>query len=66
MQGALVSVIIIWITTGVLVYLAAHRVMHSEYHINAEEMVITAALGLAFNLVYVLTSSTHEYTYSRV
>ena len=49
--GALVSIIIIYITTGILLYLAVHRVINSEYEINADEMLITAGLGVAFNIM---------------
>ena len=49
--GALISVMIIWITTGILVYLAVHRVIKKEYEINADDMLITAGLGVAFNIV---------------
>ena len=49
--GALASVLLIWVTTGVLLYLAADRVINSHYDIEADMMLITAGLGLGFNIV---------------
>ena len=34
--GALTSVLMIWVVTGVLVYLAVERLISGEYDINAE------------------------------
>ena len=49
--GALVSVIIIWVMTGILVYAASHRLMNDEIHINADIMIITAGVGVGVNIV---------------
>lgn len=37
--------------TAVLVYFAVQRVQNQDFSINADEMLIIAALGLGFNLV---------------
>lgn len=49
--GAFCSILIIWILTGVLVYLAIKRVITQEYEIQSTAMVITASCGVAFNIV---------------
>ena len=49
--GAIVSVVLIWVVTGILVYLAVQRVIHHNYHIHADEMLITAGCGVAFNIM---------------
>lgn len=49
--GALVSVLIIWVLTGVLVYLAVIRVLSNDFTINADIMLITAGTGLGVNIL---------------
>lgn len=46
--GALISVILIWLLTGVLVYEAAYRIQHPE-DVNGKLMFIVAAIGLCVN-----------------
>lgn len=48
--GAMISVLIIWLVTVVLVYLAIMRIVNDDYEINALIMMITAALGAVFNI----------------
>ncbi|KAK2716588.1 hypothetical protein QYM36_006912 [Artemia franciscana] len=48
--GALFSVFVIWIITGVLVYLAVERIINSDYEIAADTMIIVAAIGVIMNL----------------
>ncbi|CAH1247811.1 SLC30A2 [Branchiostoma lanceolatum] len=50
-MGALVSVLLIWVVTGILVYNAVLRVIHKDMDIDAKIMLITAACGVAVNLV---------------
>jgi solute carrier family 30 (zinc transporter), member 2 len=52
-MGALLSVLLIWVVTGVLFYMAVQRVITDNYEIDATVMLITAAIGVAFNLLYV-------------
>lgn len=52
-MGALISVLLIWVVTGVLVYLAVLRVIQAQYEINATVMLITAAVGVVVNIMYV-------------
>ncbi|XP_055957151.1 proton-coupled zinc antiporter SLC30A2 [Patella vulgata] len=50
--GALISVFIIWLVSGVLCYIAIERIIHEHYKdVKADEMLITAGLGVVFNLV---------------
>ncbi|NWS74631.1 ZNT2 protein, partial [Crotophaga sulcirostris] len=50
--GALLSVLSIWVVTGVLVYLAAQRLLSADYDIEGGVMLITSACAVAVNLVY--------------
>ena len=54
-MGALVSVLMIWIVTGVLVYLAVQRIITNDYEIDATVMLITSALAIVFNIMSVTT-----------
>lgn len=54
--GALVSVLSIWVVTGVLVYLAVQRLLSGEYEIEADAMLITSACAVAVNIMYVQPS----------
>ncbi|XP_078279042.1 proton-coupled zinc antiporter SLC30A2-like [Rhinoraja longicauda] len=49
--GALVSVLSIWLVTGILVYLAIQRLISEEYEINGAIMLITSACAVAVNIV---------------
>ncbi|KAL5015019.1 hypothetical protein ScPMuIL_009289 [Solemya velum] len=50
--GALFSVFIIWLVTGVLLYIAVERIIQKHYkEVKADEMLITASLGVAFNII---------------
>lgn len=50
-MGALISVLLIWVVTGVLVYMAVQRVMSGDYEIDANIMLITSGLGVFFNIM---------------
>ncbi|XP_077989767.1 proton-coupled zinc antiporter SLC30A2-like [Glandiceps talaboti] len=64
--GALVSVLLIWVVTGILVYLGIHRVIAKDYEIGAEIMLITASCGVLVNIVIgiVLHDCGHGHTHS--
>ncbi|KAI1729598.1 cation efflux family domain-containing protein [Ditylenchus destructor] len=49
--GALISVLIIWALTGVLIYLAVMRIIHRSYNIEPNMMMITAGVGVGFNIL---------------
>ena len=50
-MGALLSVQLIWVVTGILVYMAVQRVVNQEYEIEAIPMMITAALAVLVNIM---------------
>lgn len=52
--GAVTSVLMIWIVTAILVYMAILRILTQEYEIDAEVMLITSGTGVIMNLMYVL------------
>ncbi|VDP17540.1 unnamed protein product [Schistosoma margrebowiei] len=49
--GALASVLLIWLVTGILVYLAVIRIIHNNYEINGKIMLITSATGVGVNII---------------
>ncbi|XP_017711670.1 PREDICTED: zinc transporter 2 isoform X3 [Rhinopithecus bieti] len=53
--GALVSVLSIWVVTGVLVYLAVERLISGDYEIEGGTMLITSGCAVAVNVIMGLT-----------
>ncbi|NWS57611.1 ZNT8 protein, partial [Chunga burmeisteri] len=49
--GALMSMLIIWMVTGVLTYLASMRLLHPDYDIDATVMLITSACAVLANIL---------------
>ncbi|NXC34488.1 ZNT8 protein, partial [Campylorhamphus procurvoides] len=49
--GALMSMIIVWMVTGVLTYLASMRLLHPNYDIDATVMLITSACAVLANIL---------------
>lgn len=49
--GAFVSICLIWVVTGILVYLAIDRMISGNYDIDATIMSITAAIGVGVNFI---------------
>uniref|UniRef100_A0A8C5TJI9 Solute carrier family 30 member 2 n=1 Tax=Malurus cyaneus samueli TaxID=2593467 RepID=A0A8C5TJI9_9PASS len=49
--GALLSVLSIWVVTGVLVYMGAQRLLSGDYDIEGGVMLITSACAVAVNIV---------------
>ena len=45
------SVLIIWVVTGVLVYEAIMRCIHQDFEIDADVMLITACAGVFVNVL---------------
>ncbi|KAK4470140.1 hypothetical protein MN116_005724 [Schistosoma mekongi] len=62
--GALASVLLIWLVTGILVYLAVMRIIHSNYEINGKIMLITSATGVAVNIIMLLTLHDHGHNHN--
>ncbi|XP_041951619.1 zinc transporter 2 [Alosa sapidissima] len=59
-MGALVSVMSIWIVTGVLVYLAIDRIVRNDYEIESHVMLLTSGCAVVVNIImaYILHHST--------
>ncbi|CAF0879872.1 unnamed protein product [Adineta ricciae] len=53
--GALLSVLTIWLVTGVLVYMAIERCINQSFQVNSLEMIIVASCGVFFNIVMFFT-----------
>lgn len=49
--GAFLSVFLIWVVTGILVYLAIDRIITQKYDINGNVMAITAVIGVSVNIM---------------
>ncbi|XP_015109420.1 zinc transporter 2 isoform X2 [Diachasma alloeum] len=61
--GALTSVLLIWVVTGILFYLAIERIINKDFELDAEVMLITSAIGVAVNLVMGLTLHQHGHSH---
>ncbi|NXF20733.1 ZNT8 protein, partial [Rhodinocichla rosea] len=63
--GALMSMIIVWMVTGVLIYLACMRLLHSDYDIDATVMLITSACAVLTNILLslILHQTGHEHSH---
>ncbi|KAG7458271.1 hypothetical protein MATL_G00236360 [Megalops atlanticus] len=53
--GALLSVVTIWLVTGVLVYLAIQRLIDDDYTIEGTVMLITSGCAVIANIIMALT-----------
>lgn len=51
--GALTSVLMIWVVTGILFYMAVERIFSGDYDIDSKFMLITSVFGLVVNIMYV-------------
>ena len=49
--GALTSVLLIWVVTGILVYMAVQRVIYQTFEIDSKVMLITSGIGVIVNLM---------------
>lgn len=61
--GALTSVLTIWVVTGILVYLAAERIRHGDFEIDAFIMLITSCFGVFVNLIMGITLHQHGHSH---
>ncbi|XP_073424579.1 probable proton-coupled zinc antiporter SLC30A4 isoform X1 [Dendrobates tinctorius] len=64
--SAIVSVLLIYVLTGFLLYEAVQRTIHMDYTINGDIMLITAAVGVAVNLImgFLLNQAGHPHSHS--
>lgn len=51
MISAVLSVLLIYILTTILLYEAVQRTVHQDFNIDGDIMLITAAGGVAINLM---------------
>ncbi len=49
--GALTSVLMIWVVTGILLYIAVQRVIDQNFEIESQYMLITSVFGVCVNVV---------------
>ncbi|XP_026675276.1 zinc transporter 2-like isoform X2 [Ceratina calcarata] len=61
--GALTSVLLIWVVTGILFYLAVERVIHEDFELDVTVMLITSAVGVAINLIMGLSLHQHSHSH---
>ncbi|NWH28212.1 proton-coupled zinc antiporter SLC30A8 [Grus americana] len=63
--GALMSIIIVWMATGVLTYLASMRLLHPDYDIDATVMLITSACAVLANILLslILHQTSHGHSH---
>ncbi|NXX17979.1 ZNT8 protein, partial [Podargus strigoides] len=63
--GALMSMAIVWMVTGVLTYLASMRLLHPDYDIDATAMLITSACAVLANILLslILHQTSHGHSY---
>ncbi|CAI7999525.1 Zinc transporter 2 [Geodia barretti] len=62
--GAVVSVLIIWVVTGVLVYEAIKRCIYRNFEIEANVMLITAGAGVFVNIFMMAVLHQHGHGHS--
>jgi len=61
--GATFSVLLIWLITGIIVYMAVLRVITPDFELNAPVMLITSGLGVCVNLVMGATLHQHGHSH---
>uniref|UniRef100_A0A1I8IK21 Zinc transporter 2 n=1 Tax=Macrostomum lignano TaxID=282301 RepID=A0A1I8IK21_9PLAT len=61
--GALVSVLLIWLVTGILVFLAIERVRTGSFDVDGRVMLITSAVGVAVNILMAFTLHPHSHSH---
>ncbi|XP_041082289.1 zinc transporter 4-like isoform X2 [Polyodon spathula] len=64
--SAVVSVLLIYILAAVLLYEAVQRTIHQDFDIDGDVMLITAAVGVAVNLImgFILNQTGHLHSHS--
>ncbi|XP_042543667.1 zinc transporter 4 [Dipodomys spectabilis] len=64
--SAMISVLLVYVLMGFLLYEAVQRTIHMNYEINGDIMLITAAVGVAVNIImgFLLNQSGHHHSHS--
>ncbi|CAH2274042.1 Zinc transporter 4 [Pelobates cultripes] len=65
-MSAIISMMLVYVLTGILLYEAIQRTIHMDYTINGDVMLITAAVGVAVNLIMgvLLNQAGHLHSHS--
>ncbi|KAI7686432.1 hypothetical protein SSS_09910 [Sarcoptes scabiei] len=50
-MGALTSILMIWVVTGILCYMATERIIQNDFEIQSNIMLITASIGVLINVM---------------
>jgi len=61
--GATMSVLMIWIVTGILVIIAVLRIINDDFTVDASTMLITSGIGVGINIVMGCTLHQHGHTH---
>lgn len=64
--GALTSVLLIWVVTGILLYIAIERVITQDFEIEPSIMLYTSLFGLIVNVLMGCTLHQHGHTHGGV
>ncbi|XP_049285460.1 zinc transporter 2-like [Anopheles funestus] len=62
--GALVSVLMIWVVTAILFYLAVLRTINRDFELDGEVMLITSGLGILVNVIMGATLHNHGHSHA--
>uniref|UniRef100_A0A182NBF8 Cation efflux protein cytoplasmic domain-containing protein n=1 Tax=Anopheles dirus TaxID=7168 RepID=A0A182NBF8_9DIPT len=62
--GALVSVLMIWVVTAILFYLAVLRTINRDFELDGEVMLITSGLGILVNVIMGATLHHHGHSHA--
>ncbi|XP_031227567.1 zinc transporter 4 isoform X1 [Mastomys coucha] len=64
--SAMISVMLVYVLMGFLLYEAVQRTIHMNYEINGDVMLITAAVGVAVNVImgFLLNQSGHHHSHT--
>uniref|UniRef100_A0A182UB11 Cation efflux protein transmembrane domain-containing protein n=1 Tax=Anopheles melas TaxID=34690 RepID=A0A182UB11_9DIPT len=61
--GALLSVLMIWVVTAILFYLAVLRTINKDFELNGEVMLVTSGLGILVNIIMGATLHHHGHSH---
>lgn len=62
--GALTSVLMIWVVTAILFYLAILRTINRDFEVDGKAMLITSGLGILVNVIMGATLHGHGHSHS--
>ncbi|XP_035772746.1 zinc transporter 2-like isoform X2 [Anopheles albimanus] len=61
--GALISVLMIWVVTAILFYMAVLRTINRDFELDGEVMLITSGLGILVNVIMGATLHHHGHSH---